>query len=86
MTSGSRLASSSSPYLDELLVNRFVFSIGLDGHVMAGEVEPELLRQAQRFVALNRQVLSEYWHYRIDTDELRQRLQSIDSVIDPLEK
>jgi len=61
-------------------------SIGLDGHVMAGEVEPELLRQAQRFVALNRQVLSEYWHYRIDTDELRQRLQSIDSVIDPLEK
>jgi hypothetical protein len=33
--------------------------------------------QAQRFVALNRQVLSEYWHYRIDTDELRQRLQSI---------
>jgi hypothetical protein len=35
-------------------------SIGLDGHVMAGDVEPELLRQAQRFVALNRQVLSEY--------------------------
>jgi hypothetical protein len=29
-------------------------------------------------VPLNRQVLSEYWHYRIDTDELRQRLQSID--------
>jgi len=53
-------------------------SIGLDGHVMAGEVEPELLRQAQRFIALNRKVLSEYWHYRIDTDELRQRLQSIE--------
>jgi hypothetical protein len=53
-------------------------SIGLDGHVVAGEVEPELLRQAQRFVALNRQALSEYWHYRIDTDELRQRLQSIE--------
>ena len=57
-------------------------SIGLDGHVMAGEVEPELLRQAQRFIALNRKVLSEYWHYRIDTDELRQRLQSIEESDD----
>jgi hypothetical protein len=35
------------------------------------------LDQARRFIALNREVLLDYWDYKIDTDELRQRLKSI---------
>ena len=53
-------------------------SIAFDGSVAAGEIEPELLRQAQRFIDQNRQVLLDYWEYCIDTDELRQRLQPIE--------
>jgi hypothetical protein len=48
-----------------------------DGAVTAGDVPPRLLDQARRFIALNRDVLLDYWDYRIDTDELRQRLKSI---------
>jgi hypothetical protein len=53
-------------------------SIALDGDVTVGPITPELLRQAQRFIELNRQVLLDYWNYRIDTEELRQRLLAID--------
>jgi hypothetical protein len=49
-----------------------------DGAVMAGEVPLGLLDQVRRFIALNRDVLLEYWDYKIDTDELRRRLRSID--------
>jgi len=49
-----------------------------DGSVAAGEdVPPALLRQVQQFVEANRPVLEDYWDYRIDTDELRQRLKKI---------
>jgi hypothetical protein len=48
-----------------------------DGVVVAGEVPPSLLDQAQRFIDANRDVLLDYWEYRIDTDELRRRLRSI---------
>jgi hypothetical protein len=53
-------------------------SIGFDGIVAAGDVEPEMLKQIQRFIELNRRVLLDYWDYRIDTDELRRRLRSIE--------
>ena len=49
-----------------------------DGAVMAGDVPGGLLDQARQFIELNRGVLLDYWDYRIDTDELRQRLRSID--------
>jgi hypothetical protein len=48
-----------------------------DGSVVAGEVPPWLLDQARRFIDANRDVLLDYWEYRIDTDELRRRLKSI---------
>jgi len=49
-----------------------------DAEVMAGEsVPPALLDQARRFINLNRDVLLEYWEYRIDTEQLRRRLRSI---------
>lgn len=49
-----------------------------DGAFKAGEaVAPELLKQVQRFIELNRDVLLDYWEYRILTDELQRRLQSI---------
>ena len=48
-----------------------------DGAVMAGEVPAALLKAAQRFIDLNRAALLDYWEYRIDTEELRQRLVSI---------
>jgi hypothetical protein len=48
-----------------------------DGTVVAGEVPPTLLDQARRFIDVNRDVLLDYWEYRIDTDELRRRLKPI---------
>jgi hypothetical protein len=44
---------------------------------MAGDVPVALLKQAQKFVELNRAVLIAYWDYRIDTEQLRRRLKSI---------
>jgi hypothetical protein len=49
-------------------------SISLEGSVVAGDIEGALLWQVQEFIARNRAVLIDYWEYRIDTDELRQRL------------
>ena len=48
-----------------------------DGAVTAGDVPLGLLDQVRRFIVLNREVLLEYWNYKIDTVELRQRLRSI---------
>jgi hypothetical protein len=45
-----------------------------DRAVVAGELPPELLGEVQRFIDANRDVLLDYWEYRIDTDELRRRL------------
>jgi hypothetical protein len=50
-------------------------TVALDGILVAGDIAPELLRQVQRFIELNHQALLDYWDYRIDTDQLRQRLQ-----------
>jgi hypothetical protein len=54
-------------------------SIGVpDGAVVAGEdVPPALLEQVRQFIAINRDTLVDYWEYRIDTEQLRQRLRSI---------
>jgi hypothetical protein len=48
------------------------------GEVVAGEVPPTALRkQVQRFLELNRDVLLDYWHYRIDTAQLQRRLKPV---------
>jgi hypothetical protein len=49
-------------------------SIEFDGKIAAGMSEPKLLQQARQFIERNRDVLLDYWDYRIDTEELRQRL------------
>jgi hypothetical protein len=48
-----------------------------DGTVVAGDVPPHLLEQARRFINANRDVLVDYWEYRIDTDMLQKRLKSV---------
>jgi hypothetical protein len=48
-----------------------------DGAVVAGDIAPQLLEQARRFVEANREVLLDYWEYRIDTETLRQRLRRV---------
>jgi hypothetical protein len=48
-----------------------------DGAVAAGDVPPDLLKHVRRFIDANRDVLLDYWEYRIDTEELRQRLKPV---------
>jgi hypothetical protein len=48
-----------------------------DGRVVAHSVPARLLDQACGFADADREVLLDYWNYRIDTDELRERLKSI---------
>jgi hypothetical protein len=48
-----------------------------DATVVAGDVSPRLLEQVRRFLEANREVLLDYWEYRIDTEELRRRLKSV---------
>jgi hypothetical protein len=48
-----------------------------DGRVVAGKLGADELAQVQRFIKVNREVLLDYWNKRIDTDELRNRLQKI---------
>jgi hypothetical protein len=45
-----------------------------------GRMPPALLKQVCQFIELNREVLMDYWEHRIDTDELRGRLQSIEEA------
>jgi hypothetical protein len=53
------------------------FSID-DGEAVAGEpVAPQLLDRVKQFIGLNREVLLDYWEYRIDTEELRRRLRPV---------
>lgn len=48
-----------------------------DGSLVEGDVPPHLLNQLQQFIELNRDVLLEYWDYKILTDELEQRLKKL---------
>jgi hypothetical protein len=50
-------------------------TITLAGTLVAGTIAPEILRQVLRFIKANRDTLLDYWDYRIDTDQLWQRLQ-----------
>jgi len=74
---GPRLKVAIAPS-DSIDPRSRVASVALDdGRVVAGDISADLLRQVKQFITQNRQVLMEYWDYRIDTDELRQRLRSI---------
>ncbi len=48
--------------------------VTLDGSVVVGQIEADLLRQVREFLAINREAVLAYWNYEIDTDQLRQRL------------
>ena len=63
--------------LDPTSVTAFV-SIH-DGSVVAGDVPRRVLRQVQKFVKLNRDVLTDFWDMRIDTHQLDQRLKPIEN-------
>jgi hypothetical protein len=54
-----------------------IATITFDGTVI-GVIDPQLVHQVDLFIKINRTVLLDYWEYRIDTDQLRQRLQPID--------
>ena len=45
-------------------------SISIDGGFAAGPIEPLLLYQVRDFIVRNRQALTDYCDYRIDTNEL----------------
>jgi hypothetical protein len=45
-------------------------SISIDGGFAAGPIEPLLLYQVRDFIVRNRQTLTDYCDYRIDTNEL----------------
>jgi hypothetical protein len=38
----------------------------------------------ERFIEINRAVLLDYWHYRIDTDQLRQRLRNMTDTLETI--
>jgi hypothetical protein len=52
-------------------------TIRFDGSIAAGNIDADLLAQIHRFIELNRQVLLDYWHYRIDGRELDRRLKPL---------
>jgi hypothetical protein len=48
------------------------------GEIVAGKIPTTALRkQVQQFVELNRDVLLDYWYYRIDTAQLQRRLKPV---------
>jgi hypothetical protein len=48
-----------------------------DGSVLAGDVPADLLRQVRQFIDANREVLIDYWNYKLLTDEMEERLRKI---------
>jgi hypothetical protein len=48
-----------------------------DGSVLAGKLSADVVKQVRAFIDLNQDTLLDYWEKRIDTDELRQRLQPV---------
>ena len=49
----------------------------VEPRVIGGRIPTKLLMQVRQFIDLNQQTLLDYWNYRIDTDQLRQRLQAV---------
>jgi hypothetical protein len=75
---GPRIKIAINP-LDALDPRSTTAVVSISGWVLAGGViEPSLLKQVRKFLAINHSTLQDYWDYKIDTDELRQRLKSID--------
>ena len=72
---GPRLKVAIDPP-DSLDPRGRIATVTIDGTAI-GEIDSDLLRQVQTFIEINRPVLLDYWFYRIDTDQLRQRLRSI---------
>jgi Domain of unknown function (DUF4160) len=70
-----KVAVDPATHVDPFGKNASV-SIG-DGRVVAGDLSADVLKDVQGFVELNREALLDYWEKRIDTDELRQRLQPL---------
>jgi len=66
---------------DDINVTSDHVSVSINnGKVVAGDkdkVSAALLKQVQRFIELNRDVLLDYWDAKISTDELHERLQSV---------
>lgn len=52
--------------------------VSIYGDLVAGKISGGLLLQILNFIDRNREAINDYWEYRIDTDELRQRLHRID--------
>jgi hypothetical protein len=52
-------------------------SVTIHDSTVVGRMPPDLVKQVQKFIEINRDVLLDYWEERIDTDELRKRLKSI---------
>ena len=48
-----------------------------DGSVPAENIKPALHRQLMQFIDLNRDLLLDYWDYRVDTRELDRRLKPL---------
>jgi hypothetical protein len=48
-----------------------------DGSVVAGDAPAGVLKQARQFIDANRDVLIDYWNYKILTDEMQQRLKKV---------
>lgn len=53
-----------------------IATVAFDGTVI-GNIPLPLLTDVREFITINSVVLLDYWHYRIDTSELQQRLRSI---------
>ena len=48
-----------------------------DGSLVAGDAPAWLLEQVQKFIEVNRDVLMDYWDYKILTDEMEARLKKV---------
>lgn len=53
-------------------------SMAIHDYSIRGEfVAPHIVEQAKRFIDLNREVLPDYWDFKIDTAQLIERLKPI---------
>jgi hypothetical protein len=48
-----------------------------DGSLLAGDAPADVLEQVRRFINANRDVLIDYWDYKILTEEMEERLKRI---------
>ena len=65
-------STSLSPFSKSITVQVDDYTVRGDSKISA-----ELLDKIKKFIDLNRQVILDYWEYKIFTDELSDRLKSI---------